>query len=168
MNLLSLIEANSTAGFFGRLMAATHVLVVRSPNPAQTIQTRTAPAWDPDNKLFTFWVLGIDTPLWQSKDGLHWAPGPKPNMRVDMAVYDSLDSDPLRRFKAPLINDGFATFFAIAVQNFAATDSLVPYPNSLSILFYAFFFLLSPTFSYIVSPWVFGELLLVHLIASQK
>ena len=82
-----------------------HGAVVRSPNPAQTIQTRTAPVWDPMSKLFKFWVLGIDSLFWQSKDGIHWTPGPKPNMRIDMAVYDP---NPSRRFKAPLLNTGFA------------------------------------------------------------
>lgn len=82
--------------------------VIRSPHPKQTIQTRTAPVWDPQAELYKLWVLGIDENLWQSRDGLHWTPGPKTNMRIDMAVYDPRESDPLRRFKAPLLNEGFA------------------------------------------------------------
>ncbi len=82
--------------------------VIRSPNLEQTIQTRTAPVWDPQAKLYKLWVLGIDQNLWQSQDGLNWTPGPKTNMRIDMAVYDPRESDPSRRFKAPLLNDGFA------------------------------------------------------------
>jgi hypothetical protein len=82
--------------------------VIRSPNPAKTVQTRTAPVWDSQAKLYKFWVLGIDENLWQSADGLHWTPGPPTNMRITMAVYDPHDADPARRFKAPLLNSGFA------------------------------------------------------------
>jgi hypothetical protein len=81
--------------------------VIRSPNPRQTIQTRTAPVWDPEAKLYKLWVLGIDQNLWQSPDGLHWTPGPKTNMDIRMVVYDAQDPDPSRRFKAPLLNQGF-------------------------------------------------------------
>ena len=72
--------------------------VIRSPISSQTIQTRTAPVWDPDAKMYKLWVLGIDQTFWQSPDGLHWSPGPKPNLKIDMAVYDSRESDPGRRF----------------------------------------------------------------------
>ncbi len=82
--------------------------VLRSPRPSQTLQTRTAPVWDPQAQLYKLWVLGIDETLWQSKDGLHWVPGPKTNMRIDMAVYDPTDPAPSRRFKAPLLDRGFA------------------------------------------------------------
>ncbi|MEO2045831.1 MAG: hypothetical protein ABGX16_04585 [Pirellulales bacterium] len=82
--------------------------VIRSPNPGQTIQTRSAPAWDPVEKLYKLWVLGIDDMLWQSKDGLHWTAGPNPNMRTDLSVFDPVESDPARRFKAALTNQGFA------------------------------------------------------------
>ena len=82
--------------------------VIRSANPEQMIQTRTAPVWDPACKLYKFWVLGIDDGFWQSPDGLHWVPGPKTNLRTDMVVYDPLDADSSRRFKAALLNEGFA------------------------------------------------------------
>jgi hypothetical protein len=82
--------------------------VIRSPRPQRTLQTRTAPVWDPQAEVYKLWVLGIDENLWQSRDGLHWTPGPQTNMRIDMAVYDGRESDPTRRFKAPLLNDGFA------------------------------------------------------------
>ncbi len=85
-----------------------HGAVIRSPRPKQTIQTRTAPVWDPQVEVYKLWVLGIDENLWQSRDGLNWTPGPKTNMRIDMAVYDPRESDPNRRFKAPLLNEGFA------------------------------------------------------------
>jgi hypothetical protein len=82
--------------------------VIRSPNPKQTIQTRTAPVWDRDAKIFKFWVLSIDDTFWQSPDGLHWTPGPRPNLKTDHVVYDPNDPDPARRFKAALLNEGFA------------------------------------------------------------
>jgi len=82
--------------------------VLRSPNPSQTIQTRTAPVWDPQTMLYKLWVLGIDQPFWQSADGLNWAPGPKPNLSIVMAVYDPRDPEPSGRFKAPLLDSGFA------------------------------------------------------------
>lgn len=82
--------------------------VIRSPQPTKTIQTRSAPVWDEEAGLYKIWVITVDDNLWQSKDGLHWAPGPKTNMRIMLAAYDPLDSDPARRFKAPLLNRGFA------------------------------------------------------------
>ena len=82
--------------------------VIRSPHPRQTIQTRAAPQWDPVAKVYKLWVLGIDQRLWESRDGLHWVPGAKPNMRTDLVVVDLLEKDPGRRFKAALPNSGFA------------------------------------------------------------
>ncbi len=82
--------------------------VIRSPNPTKTIQTRTAPVWDSEAKLYKLWAITIDENLWQSRDGLHWAPGPSTNMRIMSAVYDPNEADPARRFKAPLLNQGFA------------------------------------------------------------
>jgi hypothetical protein len=82
--------------------------VIRSPQPHKYAQTRSAPMWDPDAEIYKLWVLGIDENLWQSRDGLHWTPGPPTNMRIDMAVIDPLDAQPSRRFKAPLLNQGFA------------------------------------------------------------
>ncbi len=82
--------------------------VIRSANPSQTIQTRTAPVWDPEAKHFKLWVMSTDEPLRISTDGLHWTAGPRPNLRIDHAVYDPHDKDPARRFKAALLNEGFA------------------------------------------------------------
>ena len=82
--------------------------VIRSAQPAKTIQTRTAPVWDEQAGLYKIWVITVDDNLWQSPDGLHWTPGPMTNMRIMLAAYDSRDSDPSRRFKAPLLNRGFA------------------------------------------------------------
>ncbi len=82
--------------------------VIRSQNPSQTIQTRTAPVWDPDQKQFKLWVMSTDQPLRGSQDGLHWMPGTAPNLRIDHAVYDPHDPDPARRYKAALLNEGFA------------------------------------------------------------
>lgn len=82
--------------------------VVRSTNPTQTIQIRTAPVWDPETRHYKLWVMSTDEPLRISQDGLHWIPGPKPNLRIDHAVYDPRDPDPARRYKAALLNEGFA------------------------------------------------------------
>ena len=82
--------------------------VIRSPHPRQTIQTRAAPQWDPMAKVYKLWVLGIDQRLWESRDGLHWMPSAKTNMRTDLVVIDPLENDPGRRFKAALPNSGFA------------------------------------------------------------
>ncbi|MCA9010723.1 MAG: hypothetical protein KDB01_13320 [Planctomycetaceae bacterium] len=82
--------------------------VIRSANPSQSIQTRTSPVWDPAAKHFKLWVMSTDEPLRVSSDGLHWTPGPRPNLRIDHVVYDPLDEDPGRRFKASLLNEGFA------------------------------------------------------------
>lgn len=82
--------------------------VIRSPNPQQTVQTRSCPVWDPEHHHYKIWVLGIDRPLWQSTDGLHWIPGPIPDMRTDHVVYDPETSDRSQRFKAALLNQGFA------------------------------------------------------------
>jgi hypothetical protein len=82
--------------------------VIRSPKTDQTIQTRAAPMWDTEEKRYKLWVLGIDQALWTSADGLHWIPGPKPNRRTDLVVYDPQDPDKKRRFKAALPNEGFA------------------------------------------------------------
>jgi len=82
--------------------------VIRSANPSQTIQTRTSPIWDPAAKHYKLWVMSTDEPLRVSTDGLHWTAGPKPDLRIDHAVYDPCDEDPARRFKAVLLNEGFA------------------------------------------------------------
>src|SRR5262249_5811398 len=78
--------------------------VIRSPQPQQTPQIRTAPVWDPRRQSYLLWVFNIDQALWQSQDGLHWQPGQNPDMRVDMAVYDSKEKHAARRFKGVLLN----------------------------------------------------------------
>ena len=82
--------------------------VIRGTSPTQTIQIRTAPAWDPAAKVYKIWLLSTDRPLWTSEDGLHWTPGPIPNLRTDHVVYDPNDPDPNRRFKAAQTNEYFA------------------------------------------------------------
>lgn len=77
-------------------------------HPGQTIQTRSAPVWDPEKQVFKFWVLGAGDSYRQSPDGLHWTTGPPSNRRIDMAVRDPHDPDPARRYKAALLNEGFA------------------------------------------------------------
>jgi len=82
--------------------------VIRSPQPEKAIQTRTAPVWDEDAGLYKTWAITVDDNLWQSRDGLHWTPGPKTNMPIMLAAYDSKEPDKSRRFKAPLLDRGFA------------------------------------------------------------
>ena len=82
--------------------------VIRSPSLSKSLQIRSAPAWDVEAQLYKLWVLTAADPFWQSKDGLHWTPGPKPNLRTLQVVYDPLDPDPARRFKTALTNQGFA------------------------------------------------------------
>ena len=98
------------------------------------IQSRTAPIWDPQKKVFKFWNLygppGVrGTGYYESKDGLHWDKpvvgqieyqGSRENNYVavrsrkhgqrgiTMVVYDASDPDPARRFKSFLPNVGFA------------------------------------------------------------
>lgn len=83
--------------------------VLRSPDPTRTLQTRTAPVWDPARKRYLLWVLGIVPNLWESQDGLNWSAVGMTNIPIEMAVLDANESDPARRFKAPLLNQGFAT-----------------------------------------------------------
>lgn len=82
--------------------------VIRAANPTQTIQIRTAPVWDPEAEHYKLWVMSTDEPLRISTDGLHWVPGPKPNLKIEYAVRDPNDPDPARRYKAALLNEGFA------------------------------------------------------------
>ena len=87
--------------------------VVRSTNPNTTIQTRTAPVWDPKDNLFKIWVISTDEPYRISHDGLHWTPGPTTNIGrakfgAHMVVRDPHDTDPNRRYKGALLNRGFA------------------------------------------------------------
>ena len=81
--------------------------VIRASKPTETIQTRTAPVWDPNAKLFKTWVSGTDEPYRTSPDGLHWEAGAKPNLRVRWAVYDAGEANPARRFKAFFRNSDF-------------------------------------------------------------
>ena len=91
-------------------------------------QTRTAPVWDPEAKLWKFWTIGAKIDWYtgrssyhESRDGLHWYQptvgqweyrGSTDNNHVAIplggghtsevlgAVYDASDPDPARRFKA--------------------------------------------------------------------
>ena len=85
--------------------------VLRPIAPDSTsLQTRTAPVWDPQEKIFKFWVSGSKDPYRTSPDGLHWKSGsdPESHSHPSMAVRDPKDPDPTRRYKAALLNSGFA------------------------------------------------------------
>lgn len=82
--------------------------VITSSDPLKTVQTRTAPDWDPHEQVYKTWTIRNDPVLHQSTDGIAWVTGPDPNMRTDLVVYDASDLDPNRRFKAVLPNVGVA------------------------------------------------------------
>ena len=82
--------------------------VLRSPQPSQTVQIRTSPVWVPERRRWLLWVNGIEPTVWESNDALNWQSVRSSNLRVEMVVYDPLDRDPQRRFKAALENSGFA------------------------------------------------------------
>ena len=94
----------------------------------QAKQTRTAPVWNPERKIFQFWDLYANEPpyndvsgYYESSDGLHWSKpivgqiefrGSKENnyvaiplgdgrrTRPGCVVYDAADPDASRRYKA--------------------------------------------------------------------
>lgn len=82
--------------------------VIRGRTPKETIQIRTAPVWDAEAKIYKIWLLSTDRPLWFSEDGLHWTPGPVPDLRTDHVVYDPHDPDPQQRYKGAQTNEYFA------------------------------------------------------------
>ncbi|MCC6698432.1 MAG: hypothetical protein IT365_22605 [Candidatus Hydrogenedentes bacterium] len=102
--------------------------VIRPTPPVETsIQTRSAPAWDPEQKVYKLWLLvsrtggSSGTGYVESKDGLHWTkpvlrqkeangslennlvtPDPArewPANAIENVVYDPHDPDPARRYK---------------------------------------------------------------------
>ena len=95
--------------------------MIRSANPSQTVQTRTAPVWDPQEERFKLWVISTDESLRLSRDGLHWTKpslgqvevnGTRENSYITIdeklgwpanaimnVVIDPDDPDPARRFK---------------------------------------------------------------------
>lgn len=108
--------------------------VIRPTPPDETsLQTRSAPAWDPEAKVFKLWLItsrtngSSGTSYAESADGLHWTkpilrqkevgaslennlvtPDPArdwPANAIENVVYDPDDPDPARRFK------GFAHCF---------------------------------------------------------
>ena len=83
--------------------------VLRSPDPSRVLQIRTAPAWDPVRQRYLIWVLSVEPNVWESRDGLNWAPVGTSNLPIEMAVLDPNETDPRRRFKAPIRDEGFAT-----------------------------------------------------------
>ncbi|MCC6486543.1 MAG: hypothetical protein IT364_03520 [Candidatus Hydrogenedentes bacterium] len=102
--------------------------VIRPTPPEETsVQTRSAPAWDPEQKVYKLWLLvsrtggSSGTGYVESTDGLHWTkpvlrqkeidgslennivtPDPArewPANAIENAVYDPHDPDPSRRYK---------------------------------------------------------------------
>lgn len=79
-------------------------------HPTHTIQTRTAPVWDPERGVYKLWALGVGRHggHFESPDGLHWSTGPEMNLDAWLVVRDPDDPDPARRYKAVLLGQGFA------------------------------------------------------------
>ena len=79
--------------------------VIRTdPVKGGNFQIRSAPFWDPKEKVFRFMVADTGGPKsifqwFTSADGLHWTPGDKMKMGRLMLVYDEHDPDASRRFK---------------------------------------------------------------------
>ena len=63
-----------------------------------SLQTRSAPLWDPLEKVYKLWL--IDGTYRTSPDGLHWVPGPEGDTGVSEVFFDPLDPDPERRYKS--------------------------------------------------------------------
>jgi len=87
--------------------------IIRPTYPLETsLQTRSAPAWDPSEKVYKLWLLvsrienGSGTAYVESQDGLHWT---KPNLR-QKEVNGTLDNnivtpDPAREWPANAIEN---------------------------------------------------------------
>ena len=78
----------------------------------EAIQVRGAPVWDPQNRVFKYWLSGTKSRYRTSPDGLHWTAmfpaGSGSGMPgSSMMVRDPNDRDPVRRFKAVLQSSGF-------------------------------------------------------------
>ena len=115
----------------GAVIRSDPYMVQRAPQddgPAYRPQTRTAPVWDAEAKLWKFWTIGAKmeadkgrSSYHESRDGLHWYQpnvgqlefeGSRDNNHVAIpidetrtsevlgVVYDAGDPDPARRFKA--------------------------------------------------------------------
>ena len=87
--------------------------VIRPTPPEETsIQTRSAPAWDPEQKVFKLWLLvsrtggNSGTGYVESRDGLHWT---KPALRqkeIDGSLENNLVTpDPAREWPANAIEN---------------------------------------------------------------
>ena len=121
------------AGFQRRLHQPQKKGAVIRPDAAMGedfIQSRTAPIWNPQRRVFQFWNLyGPEdlpgaTGYYESADGLHWTKpvvgqveyrGSTENNyitceghRITMVVYDADEPDPSARYKSFLPNVGFA------------------------------------------------------------
>ncbi len=63
-----------------------------------SIQTRSGPAWDEQQRLFKLWL--ISPTCYESRDGFHWTKTkPQPSIPVISALIDPDDPDPNRRYK---------------------------------------------------------------------
>ena len=85
--------------------------VIRPSFPAETsLQTRNAPAWDPEAKVFKIWLItsGIHsgTTYAESEDGLHWRKPPLRQREVNGSLENNVVSiDPKREWPANAIEN---------------------------------------------------------------
>ena len=82
--------------------------VLRSSSPKHTFQIRSAPKWDPQEKVFKIWVGWTDHRYFTSPDGLNWSAGPRPDINLAHVAIDLKDPDPARRYKTAMGSHGFA------------------------------------------------------------
>ena len=78
----------------------------------EAIQVRGAPVWDPQERLYKYWVSGTKRPYRTSPDGLHWTPRALPGSNAtltgtSMMIRDAHEANPARRFKAVVQSSGF-------------------------------------------------------------
>ena len=69
------------------------------PEGQTSLQTRSGPFWDPQDKVFKFWVSSGNM-YGTSSDGLHWDVKPNPSKGTSQVFYDPIDPDPARRYKS--------------------------------------------------------------------
>lgn len=155
-NLQTCMQRPNKKGALIRSDPSTVLLAQQTDGPAYRPQTRTAPVWDPQAGLWKFWSIGAKlsaeagrSSYHESRDGLHWYQPALGQVEVDGStannfvcipiddtrtsevlgvVYDALDPDPNRRFKAITFTmlPEHSIFFAVSPDGIAWTRLHVP------------------------------------------
>ena len=68
------------------------------PEGETSLQTRSAPFWDPLARVFKMWL--IDKMCRVSTDGLHWTLWQPDSQSTGEVIFDPIDPDPARRYKS--------------------------------------------------------------------